>query len=104
MYAVIFTGGKQYKVKKGEVLKIEKLDQELNDQVVFDKVLLLGDEAEVKVGSPYLEKAKVLAEIVGQERAPKIHIIKFKRRKHHMKQMGHRQYLTKIKITDIQAA
>jgi large subunit ribosomal protein L21 len=102
MHAVIFTGGKQHKVKEGETLKIEKLDNEINDSIVFDKVLLIDDGSDIKIGAPYLEGAKVLAEIIDQGRDKKVHILKFKRRKHHMKQMGHRQYFTKVKITNIQ--
>ena len=104
MYAVILTGGKQHKVKTGETLKIEKLDQEINDEIVFDKVLLIDDGSQVKIGTPYVEGAKVLAKIEDQGRAQKVHILKFKRRKHHLKQMGHRQYFTKVIITNIQAA
>lgn len=102
MYAVILTGGKQHTVKPGEMLKIEKLDKAVGESFIFDKVLLIDDGAQVKIGTPYLENATVSAEIVSQDRAKKIHIIKFKRRKHHMKQMGHRQYVTTVKIKDIQ--
>ena len=104
MYAVILTGGKQYKVQEGEKLEIEKLDREVGDTVDFDQVLLIEQGQEVKIGTPYLEGAKVSAEVIDQDRAKKIHIIKFKRRKHHMKQMGHRQYFTTVKVTSIQAA
>ena len=104
MYAVILTGGKQYKVQEGEKLEIEKLDREVGDTVDFDQVLLIVEGSEVKIGTPYLEGAKVSAEVIDQDRAKKIHIIKFKRRKHHMKQMGHRQYFTTVKVTSIQAA
>lgn len=104
MYAVIATGGKQYTVKKGEMLKIEKLKQEIGDQINFDKVLMIDTDSTVKIGTPYVENAKVSAEVIHHGRAKKIHIIKFKRRKHHMKQMGHRQYFTTVKITDIQTA
>jgi large subunit ribosomal protein L21 len=103
MYAVIATGGKQYTVKEGETLKIEKLNQEIGDKIRFDKVLMVDTGLTVKVGTPYIESAKVFAEVVNHGRAKKIHIIKFKRRKHHMKQAGHRQYFTTVKITDIQA-
>jgi len=104
MYAVIITGGKQYKVKEGDVLEIELLDSEAGDKVEFDQVLLLANDKDVKVGAPLLDGAKVTAEVVENGRAKKIQIIKFKRRKHHMKQMGHRQYFTKVKIVEIKAA
>jgi large subunit ribosomal protein L21 len=106
MYAVIKTGGKQYKVKVGDLVNIELLEKAPGDSVEFDKVLMLtkDDSVEVQVGAPYLEKAKVIATVEEQLRDRKIKILKFKRRKHHMKRMGHRQWLTKIKITEIVAA
>jgi len=103
MYAVIVTGGKQYKVTEGQVLKIEKLAIDEGAKVEFDQVLMVGQEGDTKVGTPHVEGAKVSAEVVSQGRAKKIRIIKFKRRKHHMKQMGHRQYFTEVKITGINA-
>ena len=103
MYAVILTGGKQYRVEPGQTLNVELLDCETGTQIDFDKVLLTADGEEVNIGAPYLNEVKVSGEIIGHGRAKKIHIIKFKRRKHHMKSMGHRQYFTTIKITDIQA-
>lgn len=103
MYAVIQTGGKQYKVTEGEVLKIEKLTEEAGNEFSFDSVLLINDEAGLKVGTPYLDGASVKATILSQGRHKKINIIKFKRRKHHMKKMGHRQYYTEVQITGISA-
>ncbi|HCU05572.1 MAG TPA: 50S ribosomal protein L21 [Coxiellaceae bacterium] len=104
MYAVILTGGKQYKVEKGQTLKFEKLELGDATQIVFDKVLLMVDDGQVKVGAPYVAGASVTAELVSQGRAKKVNIIKFRRRKHYMKHIGHRQYFTEVKITDIIAA
>ncbi len=103
MYAVIQTGGKQYRVEEGTTLKIEKLELGTGDSVEFDKVLMIQSDSETKIGQPYVESGKVTAEVVSQGRHKKIKIIKFKRRKHHMKQMGHRQYFTEIQITGISA-
>ena len=104
MYAVILTGGKQYKVKPGQTLKVEKLDLDEGAKIDLDKVLLTIDGDDVQIGTPYLNKAKVSIEVLSHARDKKIEIIKFKRRKHHIKRMGHRQYFTTIKILDIQAA
>jgi large subunit ribosomal protein L21 len=103
MYAVIQTGGKQYRVEEGESLKIEKLEAGTGDVVEFDKVLMLQTGDTVKVGQPFIEGSKVTATVTSHGRHKKIKIIKFKRRKHHMKQMGHRQYFTEVQITGISA-
>jgi large subunit ribosomal protein L21 len=103
MYAVIQTGGKQYRVKEGATLKIEKLELSEGDSVEFDKVLMLGEGSDVKIGLPFVEGGKVSAKVMSQGRHKKVKIIKFKRRKHHMKQMGHRQYYTEVQITGISA-
>ena len=103
MYAVIVTGGKQYKVAEGEFLKIEKLDVATGESVAFDKVLLVGNGDNVQIGAPVVAGAKVTAEVIAQGRHDKVTIIKFRRRKHHMKRQGHRQWFTEIKITGIQA-
>jgi large subunit ribosomal protein L21 len=103
MYAVIQTGGKQYRVQEGTYLKIEKLELNTGDSVEFDKVLMVQSGEDVKVGLPFLEGGKVTATVLSQGRHDKIKIIKFRRRKHHMKQMGHRQYYTEIQITGISA-
>jgi large subunit ribosomal protein L21 len=103
MYAVIQTGGKQYRVEEGATLKIEKLDVQSGDSVEFDKVLMVQSDGAVQVGKPFLEGGKVTATVTSQGRHKKIKIIKFKRRKHHMKQMGHRQYFTEVQITGISA-
>ena len=103
MYAVIKTGGKQYKVAKGDVLKVEKLDAEAGNKVELNDVLMIADGDNVTVGKPYLDGAVVKAEVNGHGRGDKVNIIKFKRRKHHLKRMGHRQSYTEVKITDITA-
>ena len=103
MYAVIQTGGKQYRVAEGTTLKIEKLELGTGDSVEFDKVLLVQSDDAVKVGAPFIEGGKVSATVLSQGRHKKIKIIKFRRRKHHMKQMGHRQYYTEVRITGISA-
>ena len=103
MYAVIQTGGKQYRVEEGMTLKIEKLELGAGDSVEFDKVLMIQSDSDTKIGQPYVASGKVTAEVVSQGRHKKVKIIKFKRRKHHMKQMGHRQYFTEIQITGISA-
>ena len=103
MYAVIVTGGKQYKVAQGEFLKVEKLEVAAGESITFDRVLLIGNGDDVKIGAPVVAGAKVVAEVVSQGRHDKVTIIKFRRRKHHMKRQGHRQWFTEIKITGIQA-
>jgi large subunit ribosomal protein L21 len=103
MYAVIQTGGKQYRVEEGTTLKIEKLELGMGDSVEFDNVLMVQSDNAVKIGQPYVDGSKVTATVVSQGRHKKVKIIKFRRRKHHMKQMGHRQYYTEIQITGISA-
>jgi large subunit ribosomal protein L21 len=101
MYAVIKTGGKQYRVKPGDVLKIEQLPVAVGDQVIFSNVMLVAQDDQFTVGTPYIDQATVEADVLEQGRHKKIKIIKFRRRKHHMKQMGHRQNYTQVKITAI---
>jgi large subunit ribosomal protein L21 len=101
MYAVVVTGGKQYRVMQGETLKVEKIDLEEGKSIDFTDVLLLGDGDKVTVGAPLVKGAKVTATIKSHGRLDKVRIIKFRRRKHHRKQMGHRQYFTEIEITGI---
>ena len=103
MYAIIETGGKQYRVAEGQTLKIEKLTTEAGNTVDFDRVLMVGEGEKVQFGAPVVDGAKVSAEVVKHGRADKIRIIKFRRRKHHMKRAGHRQYFTEVKITKVQA-
>jgi large subunit ribosomal protein L21 len=104
MYAVIKTGGKQYKVEKGDTLKVEKLDTEEGKKVKLEEVLMLVDGENVTVGTPLVKGAKVTAKVESHGRGPKVKIVKFRRRKHHRKQMGHRQAYTELSITDIAAA
>ncbi|WP_257295145.1 50S ribosomal protein L21 [Endozoicomonas sp. YOMI1] len=101
MYAVIRTGGKQYRVTEGEILKVEKLSNAAGESLEINDVLLIANGEELKVGAPVVEGARVTAEVISHGRGPKIKIIKFKRRKHHRKQMGHRQWFTELKITGI---
>ena len=104
MYAVFATGGKQYRASTGDRLKIEKLDAEKGAKVVLDQVLMVGEGEDVQVGSPYLKGGTVTATVVEQGRGEKIRILKFKRRKHQLKRMGHRQDYTQIEITGIAAS
>lgn len=103
MYAVIESGGKQHRVTEGETLNLEKIDVATGDSIDFDKVLMVADESGVKVGAPYVDGGKVSAEVLSHGRDKKVKIIKFRRRKHHRKQMGHRQWYTEVKITGISA-
>ena len=102
-YAIIETGGKQHRVQPGEILRVEKIEAATGASVDFDKVLLVSDGENVKIGAPYVAGSKVTAEVVEQGRHDKVRILKFRRRKHHMKQAGHRQWYTAIKITAINA-
>ena len=101
MYAVIVTGGKQYRVMKGETLRVEKLDVEVGGNVDIDNVLLLGDGDKISIGTPNIAGALVKATVKSHGRLDKIRIVKFRRRKHHRKQMGHRQHYSEIEITGI---
>jgi large subunit ribosomal protein L21 len=101
MYAVVKTGGKQYRVAKDDVLKIERLPGEEGDIITLDDVLMLGDGAKVTVGAPMIAGASVAAEIVEQGRGPKIIIFKKRRRQNYRRKKGHRQLLTVVRITDI---
>jgi large subunit ribosomal protein L21 len=103
MYAVIKTGGKQYRVMQGETLRVEKLEADVGAAVTFDQVLLVGEGEGITVGSPLVAGASVAAKVVKHGRADKVRIIKFRRRKHHMKQQGHRQHFTEVEITGISA-
>jgi large subunit ribosomal protein L21 len=103
MYAVVITGGKQYRVMKGERLRVEKLEVEAGKDVVINDVLLLGDGEKITVGAPKVAGAKVTATVLSHGRLDKVHIVKFRRRKHFRKQMGHRQHYTEIEITGITA-
>lgn len=101
MYAIIKTGGKQYKVTPGEILQVEKIAAEEGSEIEFNEVLMVANGEQVEIGKPLVAGGKVTATIEKQARGKKIKIIKFRRRKHYRKQMGHRQYYTQIKITGI---
>jgi len=101
MYAIIQSGGKQYRVTEGQRLKLEKLEVKTGKAIDFSEVLMVANEGDVQVGAPYVDAAVVTAEVVAQGRLAKIEVLKFKRRKQHMKQMGHRQAYTEVKITGI---
>lgn len=104
MYAIIESGGKQYRVAKEQVIRLEKLEVAEGDSLEFDQILMVADGDQFKIGAPYVKGGKVSATVVKHGRGKKVDIIKFKRRKHHMKRQGHRQYFTEVKIIDIQAA
>ena len=104
MYAVIQTGGKQYRVKSGEQVKVELLSAEVGATVSFDRVLMLGEGDGVKVGAPFLDGAAVKATVVAQGRGEKIRIFKMRRRKHYAKTQGHRQGFTEVRIDEIVGA
>ena len=104
MYAVIKTGGKQYKVAAGEKLKVEKLETEVGKTVTFGDVLMIADGDQRKVGAPLVSGGKVTAEVLSHGRADKIRIIKHRRRKNSHKEQGHRQHYTEVRITEIVGA
>ena len=101
MYAVLTTGGKQYKVEEGDVLRIEKISGEVGTSVSFDKVLMFSDGEKVRVGTPLLDGISVSGHIVEQDKAKKILVFKYKRRKNYRRKQGHRQPFTAVKIDSI---
>jgi large subunit ribosomal protein L21 len=101
MYAVIATGGKQYKVQQDDVIDIERLEGEVGAKVTFDEILALGEDGNIELGSPKMEGASVEGEIIDQFRGKKLTVFKFKRRKGYQKKQGHRQELTKVRIAAI---
>lgn len=103
MIAVVQTGGKQYKVAVGDVISVEKLEGNPGDKINFDKVLLVGDDKNVKIGKPYVEKAVVVGELLKQGKGEKLIAYKYKRRKNYERTVGHRQPLTTVKIEKINA-
>lgn len=103
MYAVIETGGKQYRVAEGDTVKVEKLAVEEGASVELDRVLMVADGENVTIGKPFIEGGKVTATVKAHGRGDKVKIIKFRRRKHYMKRQGHRQWFTELKITGINA-
>ena len=102
VFAIIETGGKQYKVNEGEIIFVEKLDAEVGATVVFDSVKVLSKDGALKVGAPNVEGAKVTATVVRQGKAKKIYVIKYKAKKNEKKKIGHRQPYTKLQITAIE--
>jgi large subunit ribosomal protein L21 len=102
-YAVIRTGGKQYRVAEGQLVRIEKVTGEVGDQVILGDVLFVGGNGDAKIGAPLVTNAKVTGQIVSQARAKKVIVFKKKRRKSYSRQRGHRQYQTTLKITGIEA-
>ena len=103
MFAVIKTGGKQYKVAKDDIIIVEKLDVEAGKEVTFDTVLMCGTDADVKIGAPTVEGAKVSGEVIEQRKGSKVLVFKKKRRQNYRRKKGHRQFETVIKITAINA-
>lgn len=103
MYAIIQTGGKQYRVSEGDIIRVELLGKELKDAVKFDRVLLVGNEADLKVGTPLLAGATVEAEVVSIDRRKKVLIFKKKRTTTYQRTQGHRQGYTEVRINAIKA-
>jgi large subunit ribosomal protein L21 len=101
MYAVISTGGKQYRVSEGSVVRIEKLVADVDTDVEFNQVLLVGEGDKVKIGSPFLDGGKVVAKVQSHGKGDKVRIVKFRRRKHYLRQGTHRQPYTEVKVTSI---
>ena len=104
MYAVIKTGGKQYKVAAGEKIKVEQITADVGQEIVIDQVLAVGNGAELKVGAPLVDGASVTATVVSHGRHDKVRIFKMRRRKHYQKRQGHRQGYTELKIGTINGA
>ncbi len=102
MYAVVASGGKQYKVREGEILRVEKIPGEIGADVSFDKILMFSDGENVKIGRPVIEDVVVNGHIVSQGKAKKIIVFKYKRRKRYRKKQGHRQQFTAVQIDNIQ--
>jgi large subunit ribosomal protein L21 len=101
VYAIIETGGKQYKVSEGDIITVEKLGVEAGSEYTFDKVIVLADDADVKVGAPYVEGASVAASVIGDGKAKKVIVYKYKAKKGFHKKNGHRQPFTKVQINKI---
>lgn len=101
MYAVIKTGGKQYRVQQGDVIFVEKIDAQADEAVTFDEVLLVGNDGETKIGTPVVEGAKVEGKVLAQVKSKKIVVYKYKAKKNERKKQGHRQPYTKVEIGKI---
>ena len=104
MFAVVRSGGKQYRVSKGDIIRVEKLPGEEGSKITLDDILMVGTDKGVKVGTPVVANAKVEAEVVAQTRAPKITVFKKKRRQNYRRTKGHRQDITILRVSDIKAA
>ena len=104
MYAIIRTGGKQYRVEKGDVLRLERLEGKVGSRVTLDDVLLVGGDDDVKVGSPTVAGAAVEGTVVEQDRGAKIRVFKYKKRKHYRRTRGHRQHVTAVRIDAVRAS
>lgn len=103
MYAVIKTGGKQYRVSEGDSLRVERLPADVGSSIDLNEVLMIADGDKITVGAPVVKGGKVSAQVTAHGRGDKVHILKFRRRKHYMKRAGHRQDYTELKITGIKA-
>ena len=101
MFAVLKTGGKQYKVIQGDLIEVEKLESDVGDKVTLDQVLMVGEGEDVEVGSPYISNCQVTGEVVKQGKGAKIIVFKKKRRKNYRRKNGHRQFITQLKIIEI---
>jgi large subunit ribosomal protein L21 len=101
MFAVFESGGKQHRVCDGELIRLEKLEADVGDLVVFDRVMLVAKDGDVAVGAPFVVGSHVQAEVVQHGRADKVHILKFRRRKNRLKRQGHRQWFTEVRIKTI---
>jgi len=101
MYAVVSTGGKQYRLAEGDICRVEKLDADEGKSINLDQVLMIVDGENINIGTPLIKGGKVTAKVVSHGRAKKVEIMKFRRRKHHQKLTGHRQHYTEIEVTGI---
>lgn len=104
MFAIVKTGGKQYKVQKDDVIKVEKLDAKAGDKINLDEVLFVSNDGKTTIGEPTVKGASVEAEVIAQDRAPKIIVFKKKRRQNYRRKKGHRQDITVLRIKDVKAA
>ncbi len=101
MFAVFESGGKQHRVREGDVVRLEKLEQPVGESIAFDRVMMIGEGDDVVIGAPFVQGGKVTAEVVDQGKADKVTVIKFKRRKNYHRKHGHRQLYTEVRVTGI---
>ena len=101
MYAVFESGGQQHRASQGDVVELERIDADPGEKITFDSVMLVSDGENLEIGKPFVPNGKVIAEVLRHERAPKIQVIKFKRRKNYLRRNGHRQHHTVVKVTEI---